>query len=228
MSLLAAAITAALFATFGFPFRYYQCWSSWGGWRAWVLALGYFVIVGLGSGFLGWLFAQLTHAQPTDILVVNGVLYGAAGALAVRADFQSHHRSASPFPATAGGYHRATSSVLALSVKWLESALDDVAEQRIKSWHQELDDEALINQAYDIYMQTKQRKDTPALARKTALKLLVEAIELLRSSIEQTRLEGRWELITYGTKYTINEHEPRPGTTKSKPTPLADAPPTAA
>src|SRR4051794_37631014 len=87
MSLVMAMVTAAVFAIFGFPFRYYQCWFSFSKIGTTVGSALYLVLAGGGGGVLGWGLAQLAGVQPAQNPLLDGVLYGVAGALAPRADF---------------------------------------------------------------------------------------------------------------------------------------------
>ena len=82
MSLLTAILTATVFALFGFPFRYYQCWFSFSRLGTAAGTVMYLGLAGGVGGLLGWLAAYLSNAQPTPNAALNGLLYGIGGALA--------------------------------------------------------------------------------------------------------------------------------------------------
>src|SRR3954468_20477914 len=96
MSLFTAIVTATVFALFGLPYKYYQCWFSF----SWVGTVTgtvmYLSLAGGVGGLLGWLGAYLAHAQPTPNLALNGLLYGAAGTLALRAEFRTRSKETAP------------------------------------------------------------------------------------------------------------------------------------
>ena len=87
MSLGVAILTAATFALFGYPLSYYMCWFSWSKVASVLIYMVYLGLAGGGGGFIGWLAAEASHAKPTQLDWLNGILFGAAGALALRADF---------------------------------------------------------------------------------------------------------------------------------------------
>src|SRR3712207_2157659 len=92
MSLFTAIVTASVFALFGFPFRYYQCWFSFSRLGTVTGTLVYLGLAGGVGGLLGWLAAYLTHARPTPDPALNGLLYGATGALVLRAEFRTRSK----------------------------------------------------------------------------------------------------------------------------------------
>src|SRR4051794_3467376 len=73
MSLLAAIATATVFALFGFPFRYYQCWFSFSRVGTALGTVVYLALAGGGGGLLGWATAAVSHARPTSNELLNGL-----------------------------------------------------------------------------------------------------------------------------------------------------------
>jgi hypothetical protein len=221
MSLLTALMTATVFAAFGFPYRYYQCWYSWGGARSYAAGLVYFVLAGGGGGLLGWLLALLAQAHPTDNLAVNGFLYGAGGALTLRADFRPRRalpdptaRPAGPDPSDdLGPNARSAASVLAIGLSWTGGALDDISERHIEAWLKSQDDNTLLASATDVFAKIRHDPDTPDRAKKATLNLLVRAMEQVGSTDRNERLQGRAHVITFCAAYYLQEHIPRPLTT---------------
>lgn len=208
LSLFTAIVTATIFAAFGFPYRYYQCWWSWGGGRSVILGIAYFALAGGGGGLLGWFIAELGNAHPTKDLALNGFLYGAAGALTLRADFRPRRTPASkpPHPAEV----RNAASILAVGLQWTGTALDDVSRRRVEAWLRQLDVDGLIRQAFDINAMIKMDVELPSRTRTLLREQLVAAMEQARSDQTDVRLEGTAHLISFCTTYFIQEHRPRP------------------
>jgi hypothetical protein len=96
MSLFTAIVTATVFALFGLPYKYYQCWFSFSRVGTVTGTVMYLSLAGGVGGLLGWLGAYLAHAQPTPNLALNGLLYGAAGTLALRAEFRTRSKETAP------------------------------------------------------------------------------------------------------------------------------------
>jgi hypothetical protein len=208
MSLVTAILTATVFASFGFPFRYYQCWYSWGGPRSYVAGLGYFAIAGGGGGLLGWLLAELSHAKPTANMAVNGFLYGAAGALALRADFRPRRTPQAKMDAAE--IRNAAASILAIGLQWTGTALDEISRRQMTVWLKGLSDDDLIRQAYDVRATIRQDRRTPANTTRMVNELVVPAMESVRAKDPDKRIEGRAHLVAFCQKYFLSEHMPKP------------------
>src|SRR3954447_17805979 len=129
MSLLTAIVTATAFAVFEFPFRHYQCWFSFSKPGTAAGSAVYLAVAGAGGGVLGWGAAALSGATPTPNAAVNGLLYGVAGALALRADF-----AAKPRPDAAPDQTGPARSVLRTSITWTAALLDDMTYRRAEGW----------------------------------------------------------------------------------------------
>jgi len=171
---------------------------------------GYFVLAGGGGGLLGWLVAVLSKAQPTTSLAVNGVLYGAGGALALRADFRPRQHQATPADAAVAA------SLLARGLVWTENALDEMSRRGAQAWLQDLDDDALIEEAYSVSAHIAQRRSVPQRTREASLSLLVPAMEKVRQG-GGARVEGRAHLVTFCASYLIAEHlAKRPASTRAR------------
>jgi hypothetical protein len=206
VSLLTAILTALIFAAFGFPFRYYQGWSSWGGGRSLLASLAYFALAGGGGGLLGWGLAEISHAKPTANVALNGFLFGTAGALTLRADFTPRR---TPQAKTDRTDMRNAASILAFGLQWTGTALDEITRRAMDTWLNGLTDDALLKQAHDIRAQLIQDRRTPASAKTTLNELIVPAMEKVRSTGDE-RLEGRAHLVTFCGNYLLREHNPKP------------------
>jgi len=154
------------------------------------------------------LAGHVTHAKPTDSLAMNGFIYGAAGALTLRADFRPRRQAATKVPQAID--QQAATSILAVGLAWAEEALNEISERRIKAWHSGLNDDCLVGQAFDIYSQIKQDQVTPIRARKQTMALIVDVMDQVRSKDEEVHLEGRAYLINFCTTYVLKQHNPRP------------------
>src|SRR3954453_23122784 len=130
MSLLAAIATATVFALFGFPFRYYQCLFSFSRAGTALGTLVYLALAGGGGGLLGWAAAAVSRARPTPNDLLNGVLFGVAGALALRADFRARSKNSLP-PAE---QFKDARSALTTSINWTADQLDDIMYRKAEIW----------------------------------------------------------------------------------------------
>jgi hypothetical protein len=202
--LLTAIATAVVFALFGFPFRYYQCWFSFG----WLSTLGgmvlYFALAGGGGGLLGWAVATLSNARPTQNDTLNGILYGIGGALAFRADFQTRTKGAA-IPDVL----KDAKSALTASVNWTANFLDEITYTHAERWLSGMNDGELVTEARFIQADIVERPRTVVSdkAKNELFKRLVPAMELLGSS--DRRVEGRAHLITFCAGYYKTEHLPK-------------------
>jgi hypothetical protein len=205
MSLLTAIITATVFALFGFPFRYYQCWFSFSRLGTAVGTVVYLALAGGGGGLLGWGAAAVSHAQPTPSALFNGLLYGIGGALALRADFRGRPKTG----ISTNDQFKDARSVLTTSINWTAEQLDDTTYRRAEAWLTSLPDDQLIAEAWRIQAHIA---DRPARlvndkAKNEMLEKLVPAMEKVNKPAE--RSSGRAHLITFCSSYYRNEHLPR-------------------
>ena len=217
MALTVAILTATAFAVFGFPFRFSQWWFSWNRWGATAGILIYLLAAGAGGGLLGWLAAQGANAAHSPRPAVDGILYGIAGALVVRADFRS------PRPA-APRHLREAASALGKGIEWSTDLLDEVTRRTAKSWLKTLTDDELMNVAVEITQEIEvaPHSQIPAATKRATLKKITEAIELIRSSApDDHRAEARMRLIQFSISYFIAEHAPKPTRATPTPTPAA-------
>lgn len=207
VSLLTAILTATMFAIFGFPFRYYQCWFSWGPGMTITGIAMYFFLAGAGGGFLGWGVATISRAQPTPNQLLNGVLYGLGGALALRADFGARPKRL-PTDHLGGA-----KSILTASINWTAESLDEITRRRADARLRSLDQDLVIFEAYRIYADVANqppRKLTDK-AKTEILKKLVETMEELAESPKKDKqMQARALLIDFCGRYYGSEHFPKP------------------
>lgn len=178
MSLLVAILVAWVWSVFGFPMKFYQCWLSWSRWGTGVGLLGYFLIAGGLGGTIGWLAASLSHAAPSQNPVVNGLLYGFAGALAARADVGTRAKRTSSPDTLADA-----KSGLALAINWMGDSLDRITHRSAQKWLEELSPEELVDEAVRV---TTELFNLPAsemsnAAKETHEKLVTPHIKALSS-----------------------------------------------
>jgi hypothetical protein len=201
MSLATAVATAAVFAVFGFPFRYYQCWFSFSKIGTSLGSALYLAVAGGGGGVLGWGLAQLADAAPTSDPVLDGVLCGAAGALALRADF-----GARPKPDTPHDHFAKARSLLSASITWTADLLDAVTARRAEAWLTAMSDDLLAAEALRVQFDIRQQPEgiVPDKAKKEMSRMLVPAMEQLDDPAE--RATGRAHLISFCTRYYTERH----------------------
>ena len=205
MSLLTAIATATVFALFGFPFRYYQCWFSFSRVGTAIGTVLYLALAGGGGGLLGWAAATVVQAQPTPSAPLNGLLYGIAGALALRADFRARPKGSLPTP----DQFKDARSALTTSINWTADQLDDITYRKAETWLSSLPDDQLSSEAWRVQAHIA---DQPARAVSDKAKnemfgKLVPAMEKLANPTEKRA--GRAHLITFCASYYRKEHLPR-------------------
>jgi hypothetical protein len=199
-----AVVTAAVFAVFGFPFRYYQCWFTFSKIGTGLGSILYLALAGGGGGVLGWGTAQLVDIEPTPDPLLNGVLYGVAGALTLRADFGARPRPDSP----QDQIHQARSA-LSASINWAADLLDDITARRVEAWLSAMSDDVLAEEALRVHSDIQQQPDdvVPDKAKKEMSRMLVPAMEQLADPTE--RAKGRAHLIMFCTRYYRERHLPK-------------------
>lgn len=206
MSLFVAIITAAGFAIFGFPFRFYQCWLSWSRVGAPAGVLTYMVLAGGGGGVIGWLAAYLAGVPPSSRPVIDGFFYGIAGTLAVRADFRSGHGSTRTSPDI-----RAAASLLGKGIEWSTAALDEITRRRAKRWLEHRTDNELLSLALDMVNEIKMDKVIPAPAKTAIGKQALGAMTALNCAKDsQQNAEGRSRLTYFCLELMVHRHMAKP------------------
>ncbi|GAB1689486.1 hypothetical protein KRM28CT15_12890 [Krasilnikovia sp. M28-CT-15] len=206
VSLAVAIAVAAVFAVFGFPFRFYQCWFSWSRIGAPAGVLLYMALAGGGGGGIGWLTAYLANVPPSTAPVIDGLFYGAAGALAVRADFRSG-------PGVSRGPQeiRGAASLLGKGIEWTTGLLDEVTWRRVKYWLDDRTDDQLLVVAFDIVHEIKADSAVPAPAKKVIGKEAVDAMQALHEAADDVkRAEGRSRLAHFCRSQIVSQHITRP------------------
>lgn len=205
MSLFTAIVTATVFALFGLPYKYYQCWFSF----SWVGTVTgtvmYLSLSGAVGGLLGWLGGYLIQAQPTPNLALNGLLYGAAGTLALRAEFRTRSKETAPI----ADQMRDARSALAKSVNWTTELLDETTYRKAEAWLLSLPDDRLNCEAWRIqaHIANQPARLVTDKAKTEMFEKLVPAMEKLNDPAEKRA--GRAHLVTFCAAYYRNEHLPR-------------------
>jgi hypothetical protein len=203
MSLLVAIATATVFAVFGLPYQHYQCWFSFSRLGTIAGTFLYFVLAGGGGGAVGWAVATLAHAEPTPNTLLNGVLYGIAGALALRADF-----AAGPRPDTTGDRFTDARSALTLGIKWTTTLLDVVTARRAEAWLSGMSDDQLSQEALRVHADIKEQPDA-LVSDKVKIEnfeRLVAWMEQLSGDDDRLAWAARAQLIKYCIRYYTERH----------------------
>jgi len=204
MSLLVAVITASLFAVFGFPVKYYQCWFSWSRWGTTGGLLLYFILAGGGGGLIGWAAAALSKASPTDNAFLNGFFYGVAGALALRADVGARPRS------TRVDSLREAKSIFTTSINWTVELLDRISHKKALRWLGDLSDDELVLEAHHINAEIASLPAIEMLAgaKKEHLARLVPQMTALATEglAADERSVTRAHLMSFCAQFYKSEH----------------------
>jgi hypothetical protein len=205
MSLLMAIVTATVFALFGFPFRYYQCWFSFSRVGTVTGTILYLALAGGVGGLLGWLAAYLGHAQPTPNAALNGLLYGVAGALALRAEFRIRAKEHGPLT----DQLKDARSALTKAINWTAELLDDTTYSKAETWLLSLPDDRLNSEAWRIqaHIANQPTRHVTDKVKNEMFAKLVPAMEKLNIPAENKA--GRAHLVTFCATYYRNEHLPR-------------------
>lgn len=148
--LLGAITASTVSALVVLPFSSYHYWFSWSRRAGVVGVLMYLLFGGVLAGGIGWGAAHLARAHPTDIPFLDGILFGLAGAVAVRADFGASGagRSLSKQPAEQAGANLLPAfSFLRKVTSWTLGMMDKSVELQIRRSIERLDDDKLRHSA---------------------------------------------------------------------------------
>ena len=200
---MTAVLVASFFAVFSFPYINYRCWFSWSKLRATSGVALYLVLSGGGGGILGWGTALLSNARPTSSLALNGLLYGAAGTLALRADFRSGTSQRS------GSRMSEMKSLLGLALAWITSMLDEATRRTAQRWFASRDDDGMRTSALQLkahlFSSTASKK-----VRDEFLEQFVPPLENLKGTNGESREEARFQLAAFAADYCIAQHQDKP------------------
>jgi hypothetical protein len=196
-AIIAGAVIGALY----FHYREYHYWWTWIRRGAIVALLGYVILSGL-AGLLGWWIGLLTHWHPTSNALANGIAFGAAGQVVVRAR--------SPF--TGKEDFEGTRSILSLATHWMTEVLDTRTGNAIKSWAQFLPFQELKQRAWDGYNDYMRDDDGVLEAtKKEHVANLRTSITLLDDVEDNKVIEGRSDLKATVSKTCEKYRVPKPG-----------------
>jgi hypothetical protein len=206
VSVLTAISVATIFAVFGFPYRFYHCWYSWSHKGAVAGFLIYLILAGGGGGLIGWLPAQLGQFAPSESEWINGLIYGVAGSLAVRADFGTKY-SKEP------GVARPVASVLGKGIAWSTELLDHILRHQARQYLRDLPDRELLVVTRDLIYEIKARPSSAVskTAKAAVMKKAVEAMKTFSTDPKpEQRDEARGRLIHFCLEYMVREHVAKP------------------
>jgi hypothetical protein len=214
MSLPVAMLVAAFFAVFGFPFRRYQYWYSWSQKGSVTGLLIYLVLAGGGGGLVGWLPAQLGNAYRPQGAWIDGLIFGVAGSLAVRADFGSQGTAC---PGSQGApcppESPRTASALGKGIEWSAGMLDHVARLRARRWLGGLRVRDLLVVARDLIIEIKAMPaaTVPPTAKAAILTKATDAMHTLSTCDDaELRDDARARLTQFCLAYMCGERVARP------------------
>lgn len=208
-TLLVAIVTAAAAAMVGRPFTHYQCWFSWSGLNGVAGVMFYLLVGGGGGGVLGWLAALLAHAQPTGNHLADGFLFGAGGALAVRADVGSPDRSWRRSPTDADRTKQAA-SILGLVLHWTTEMLDELTRRRVEAWLSTLEAPGELNRAARQVALRLAETSLPAATKRASGENLATAMSDLNSTDAALREDARDRIEYFCANFMIQNHLPKP------------------
>lgn len=209
MTLLAAMITSGLFAILGPPYGHYLCWFSWSRTGAIIGTATYLLVAGAGGGLLGFVAGRtFLNANPTANPWLDGLCYGIAGAVALRADFRTTQKQSQPAHAIQSELPDAK-SLLSKALQWTGSALDTWTLRKVERWLSGLDDTAVLDQGGTASARIANMQLT-APVKTTLQKALVPAMEEMRSSNAQVKNLARKRVEQFIATFTINHHLPKP------------------
>ncbi|MFI5492696.1 hypothetical protein [Actinoplanes sp. NPDC051859] len=205
MSFAVAVLVAAGLALFGLPFRSYHFWYSWTPKVFCAGFLGYLAIAGFGGGFVGWLPGQLGVLTPTTNDVLNGLIFGFAGSLAVRADFGGRAPAGAPEA-------RRAASLIGKSIDWTSGMLDQVACRAVANWAKNLSDAQLLELARDISygIGAASPAVVPGKAKVTTIKTVTDAMAAIGSADPTQQDDARARLTQFCLRYICAERVPKP------------------
>ncbi|MEV6598027.1 hypothetical protein AB0M36_14265 [Actinoplanes sp. NPDC051346] len=212
MSLVLAMLTAAVFAVFGFPFSSYQFWHSWSRKGFFVGFACYLALAGAGGGFVGWLPAQLgILTSPTANGLINGVIFGVAGSLAVRADFGGRG-PAGPAGAAGSAESRRAASLIGKGIDWTAAMLDQVARRNMENWAKKLSDTQLLEVTLDLVYGIGDASPAaiPGKTKQATIKAITEAMAAVGSEKPEQRAEARARLTQFCLHYLCARRAPQP------------------
>lgn len=140
---LVAVLLAGLQSLIGFTYQRYTWWRGWMSRRvfaAWFSA--YVLVSAVLGGTIGWGLALISDARTSGHWALDGVVYGAAGSVVLRASLGTRSRedsSASTLAQSSGDDGRTLSmdgtvSLLGAWLGWIEGALDTQAARGISAF----------------------------------------------------------------------------------------------
>jgi hypothetical protein len=205
MSLLTAILTATVFALFGFPFRYYQCWFSFSRVGTVAGTVIYLALAGGVGGLLGWFPWYVSKAHFTQSAALNGLLYGVGGALALRAEFRTRPKGAG----RVDDQLKDARSALTKGINWTAELLDDIAYRRAEAWLLSLPDDRLNSEAWRIQAHIA-HQPPQAVSDKVKTEMFAKLVPAMEKiNIPAEKKAGRAYLVTFCAAYYRNEHLPR-------------------
>jgi hypothetical protein len=209
MALLLAIVTCGVFSIFSFSFRHYQSWYSWGRLPTNSLMILYITLAACGGGAIGWAIASLAHATPTATPELNGVLFGLGGVAALRTNWKSEKTSNRTLHRTqAQAQLQDASTLLAKTVAWTATALDETAHRRMTAWLKSLPNDDLMEVGWDVQADIAKQTGISGAVKRQLLAGLVPQMEQL-AKLENIKA-ARAHLVSFCAMYFVQEHWPKP------------------
>jgi hypothetical protein len=208
VTLLAAVVTSGLLSVIGAPYAHYLCWFSWSRFGALTGTVVYVLLGGVGGGGLGYLAGKtFLNANPSTQPWVDGVTYGVAGALVLRADFRTAHRSTS---VRADQLELADAkSLLSAALQWTASAMDDWTRRKVEAWVASMSDGDLLDQARTANARIR-HMSIPEKTKYAMQRHLTDVMAEVRSSDEDTSKEARKSVELFIAEFTVRHHQAKP------------------
>jgi hypothetical protein len=168
--------------------------------------LVYLLVAGaLGGGF-GWLLGWLTNFQPTPNIWINGIFYGAAGALVVGAQVKGQPKSS-----RRPGELRDVHSLLLRMLTRIEQTLDELTYERAKTWLKGQESSRELALAASDIKAYIQHEESLKARRKGLLELLTPTLESLVSATKESEIrEHQGQLIEFSSRFYVQQHIPKP------------------
>lgn len=201
-----AALISILAAALSFPYKYIRCWTSWSGAWGFLWMFGYLLVAGAFGGGFGWLLGWLTNFQPTPNVWINGIFYGAAGALAIGAQVKGQPKSSK-----GPGELRDVQSLLLRMLSRIEQTLDELTRECAKTWLKgQKSSREIALAASDIKAYILNEESLKA-QRNKLLESLTSALESLANATKESEIhEHQGKLIEFSSRFYVQQHIPKP------------------
>ena len=202
-----AASISILAAALSFPYKYVRCWSTWSGAWGILWMIGYLLLAGIAGGGIGWIFGWVTSFEPTPNVWINGIFYGAAGALAIGAQVKGQPKSLKD-----ASDIRDVQSLLLRMLSRIEQTLDELTYQRAKGWLKGQKSSREIALAVrDIKAYIKNEESLKSRRKVLLDSLITPTLEALVNATDVSEInEHQGQLIEFCSRFYVEQHMPKP------------------